>query len=168
MNNRLLYLWLAATLTWLVGSCTEAPNFPIEPVLTYDGVNKGRIFQFTNGPVDTLIIRFDFTDGDGDLSLIDSDSVDIFLRDSRLPQIPQNFRFPLIDREGTGSGISGTASVSVVNTNNICCIFEGEICAAEEEYPIDTFSYTIQVVDRAGNLSNVIRTEVIEIDCLGQ
>jgi hypothetical protein len=170
MNNRFIALWLPFSLgllLLLVNGCIDAPSYPIEPVITYEGINKGRVFQFTNGPVDSLIIRFSFTDGDGDLSLIDSDSVDIFLRDSRLPQVAQNFRFPLIDEEGTGSGISGTTTITIVNTNNICCIFQEENCAADEEYPIDTFSYSIQIIDRAGNLSNVINTETVEIACLG-
>ena len=84
------------------------------------------------------------------------------------PKLKQNFRFPFIDREGTGSGISGTASITIINTNNICCIYQGERCAAEEEYPIDTFTYSIQIIDRAGNLSNTIRTDVIEVACLGE
>ncbi len=169
MNNRSPFLWLMAAVLLTFGmACTEAPNYPDEPVITFEGVNKGRVFQFTNGPVDSLILNFSFTDGDGDLSLIDSDSVDIFLTDSRLPTVAQNFRFPLIDEEGTGSGISGVATVTIINTGNICCIFEGELCAADEDYPVDTFSYDIQIVDRAGNFSNVINTGIIEIACLGE
>lgn len=170
MNNRSPFLWLMlGLLLFFWAACSEAPNYPKEPVITFEGLNKGRVFQFTNGPADSLIITFSFTDGDGDLSLAEAnDSVDIFLRDSRLPTVAQNFRFPFIDREGTGAGISGVATVTVVNTGNICCIYEGELCAAEEEYPIDTFSFNIQIVDRAGNFSNVINTGVIEIACLGE
>lgn len=158
--------WLIAIVALTIGSCSQAPQYPIEPVITYEGINKGRIAQYTNGPVDSLQIQFSFTDGDGDLSLIDSDSVDIFLRDSRLPQIPSFFRFPLIDREGTGNGISGTATVTIINTNNICCIFENRLCAEDPDYPTDTFTYSIQIRDRAGNFSNIIQTELIEIACL--
>lgn len=169
MINRSFLLWLPLLLILVCTSCADAPNYPIEPVITFKGLNKNRVFQFRNGPLDSLIIEFDFTDGDGDLSLPENnDSIDIFLRDSRLPQVPQNFRFPFIDREGVGSGIRGTAAITIINTNNICCIYQGVRCAEEEEYPIDTFSYSIQIIDRAGNLSNVIRTDVIEIDCLGE
>ncbi len=157
--------WLIALVLFLA-HCGEAPQYPLEPVITYEGINKNRVFQFTNGPQDTLIINFSFTDGDGDLSLLSSDSADIFLTDSRLPTLPTNYRFPLIDEEGVQNGISGRASVTIPNTGNICCIFNSRICAEDPSYPIDTFSFAIQIRDRAGNLSNLVRTERIEIICL--
>lgn len=160
-----IILLLLATL-FFTGSCSEAPNYPTEPVITYEGLSKSRIFQYTNGPVDTIILSFSFTDGDGDLSSLGSDSIDIFLTDSRLPTLPIDYRFPLIPEEGTGNGISGTASIAIVNTNNICCIFNSVLCAANPAYPIDTFSYSIQIRDRANNFSNTIRSEQIEIICL--
>lgn len=165
MQYRLSLLSLLGFLLFMA-SCTQAPEYPIEPVITFDNLNKNQVFQFTNGPVDTLILRFSFTDGDGDLSQIGTDSVDIFLTDSRLPTLPIPFRFPLIEEEGTGNGISGTATVTILNTDNICCIYESRLCAEDPEYPIDTFSYSIQIRDRANNFSNTIRTDQIQIICL--
>ncbi|MFT4686852.1 MAG: hypothetical protein ACI92C_002402 [Neolewinella sp.] len=148
-------------------ACVNPPEFPNEPVLTFEGLNKAQIYQFTNGPLDSIQIHFSFTDGDGDLSLPDTDSIDIFLTDSRIGlQTP--FSLPLIPEEGTGNGISGDVFINLINQSGVCCIFNNRLCAAEEEYPIDTFSYAIQIRDRAGNFSNVIRTEQIEILCLGQ
>ncbi|MEL6142418.1 MAG: hypothetical protein AAFU67_12445 [Bacteroidota bacterium] len=150
-------------------SCSDAPNYPIEPVITYEGISKNQVFQFTNGPVDSVQIRFSFTDGDGDLSQIDSDSIDIFFTDSRLPDLPFFFRFPLIDPEGTGNGISGTATVTLVNSLSgagICCIFEEVRCAEDPNFPVDEVVYSIQIRDRANNFSNVIETEPIQIICV--
>lgn len=167
MINRSLSLWLSFGLLLLVAACSEAPNFPIEPVITFKSINKTRVVQFTrDGPLDSLIIQFDFTDGDGDLSSLDSSKVDILLRDSRVPEPPQNRRFPLIEEAGTGSGISGTVTMIIPNRNNICCIYQEELCAINSAYPVDTFSYFIQIVDRAGHVSNIINTGPIEIDCL--
>jgi len=165
MNYKLSSLWLIL-LVLSVGACTQAPNYPIEPVLTYEGLDKNRIFQYTNGPRDSINIRFSFTDGDGDISQIGSDSVDIFLEDSRLPGLVSTFRFPLIDEEGTSNGISGTADILADNNLNICCIVNDRLCVADPDVPIDTFSYSIQIRDRANNFSNVIRTDVIEIICI--
>lgn len=148
-----------------LAACVNAPEFPLQPVLTYEGVNKAQIYQFTNGPVDSIQIHFSFTDGDGDLS--NQDSVDIFLTDSRLG-IQTPFSIPPFPAEGTGNGISGDIYINVVNTSGICCIFNNRLCIANEALPVDTFSYAIQIQDRAGNLSNIIRTEQIEILCLGQ
>lgn len=145
-------------------ACVNAPEFPSEPVITYEGVNKAEIFQFTNGPVDSIEFHFSFTDGDGDLS---QDSVDIFFTDSRQGNIIP-FRIPAFPAEGTGNGISGDVFVTLVNTTGVCCIFNNRICIANEALPVDTVSYAIQIMDRAGNRSNLIRSEVIEINCLGE
>ncbi|MEL6276646.1 MAG: hypothetical protein AAFU03_16220 [Bacteroidota bacterium] len=103
------------------------------------------------------------------MSQIDSDSIDIFFTDSRLPDLPFFFRFPLIDPEGTGNGISGTATVTLVNSLSgagICCIFEEVRCAEDPNFPVDEVVYSIQIRDRANNFSNVIETEPIQIICV--
>lgn len=161
------YLLIFLPLLFVAAACVKPPEFPIEPVITFESLNKSQIYQFTNGPLDSILVHFSFTDGDGDLSQIDSDSVDVFLTDSRLG-IQTPFRLPLIPPEGTGNGISGDIFINVINTTGICCIFNSRLCAAEPTYPVDTFTYAIQIMDRAGNLSNVIRTDPIEILCLGQ
>ena len=146
-------------------ACVNAPDFPDEPVITYEGINKREIFQFTNGPADSIEFHFSFTDGDGDLG---QDSVDIFFTDSRLGTITP-FRIPGFPSEVTGNGISGDVFVQYVNVDaGICCIFNNRICFANEALPIDTVSFAIQIMDRAGNLSNTIRSEVIDIKCLGE
>jgi len=149
----------------LFAACVNPPDFPDEPVITYEGLNKAQIYQFTNGPLDSIELHFSFTDGDGNLS--QGDSIDIFLTDSRLG-IQTPFSLPQIPTEGTGNGISGDIFINLVNTTGVCCIFRNRFCAEDPTYPVDTFSYTIQIQDRAGNLSNIIRTEQIEILCLGQ
>ncbi|MFK8160846.1 MAG: hypothetical protein AB8H12_00145 [Lewinella sp.] len=164
MRPTLLFL---LPMVFLAVACVNPPEFPNEPVLTFEALNKSQIYQFTNGPLDSLQIHFSFTDGDGDLSQLDSDSIDVFLTDSRLGlQTP--FRLPLIPPEGTGNGISGDIFINLINTTGICCIFNNRLCAEDPTYPVDTFSYTIQIKDRAGNFSNIIRTDQIDILCLGQ
>lgn len=155
------------SLLFLAVACVKPPEFPIEPVITYQSLNKAQIYQFTNGPLDSIQIHLSFTDGDGDLGRMDSDSVDVFLTDSRLGiQTPLNL--PIIPPEGTGNGISGDIFINVINTTGVCCIYNSRFCVADAAYPVDTFSYAIQIKDRAGHLSNVVRTERIEILCLGQ
>lgn len=161
------YLLAFFSLLLLFTACVKPPEFPNEPVITFESLSKDQIYQFTNGPLDSIQVHFSFTDGDGDLSLIDSDSVDVFLTDSRLG-IQTPFRLPMIPPEGTGNGISGDIFINVINTTGICCIFNNRLCAADPAYPIDTFTYSIQIRDRAGNLSNIIRTDPIEILCLGR
>lgn len=150
-----------------IASCVSAPEFPIEPILTFERVNKDQIRALGVGLVDSIEIQFSFTDGDGDISQPNGDSIDIFLTDSRV-NIPQSFSIPMIPVEGTGNGISGDIFITVVNTTGICCIIDGELCPQNPRLPVDTFSYAIQIRDRAGNMSNRIQTSPVNILCREQ
>ncbi|CAH1001878.1 hypothetical protein LEM8419_02786 [Neolewinella maritima] len=161
-------LWLLLT-GLLIGlaACVSPPDYPDEPVIVYEGISKDSIYQFTTGPQDSIVIQFSFTDGDGDIS--SSDSVDIFYVDSRFPNEPPTpLAFPLIPTEGTGNGISGDVFFTLINTNQICCVFNGRLCIDDPRYPVDTLSYSFYIQDRAGNVSNTIRTEQINILCGAQ
>lgn len=157
-----LLVLLAGT---LIFACVNPPNYPDAPEIEYMGVNKTTIFQGTpNLPADTLAIRFSFTDGDGDLS--SEDSTDVFLYDSRFPSVPNPYKIPLIPEDGTGNGIRGEITVRIQNAFNICCIeASGFACPTAATFDIDTFSYEIQIRDRAGNFSNRVRTETLGIRC---
>ena len=146
--------------------CVKPPNYPVEPVITYEGVDNPQIFQGSStAPNDTLSIHFSFTDGDGDLSF-PADSIDIYLTDSRVPQFPVTYRLPSITGEGAANGIQGDIWVNIPNKPfNICCYLNGQSCSRSTTVPIDTFSFAIQIRDRAGNFSNIIRTETLSVLC---
>ncbi len=157
---------LVLIMIWGLYMCTEPPNYPKEPRIEYIGMNKTTIVQgSTNAPRDTLVITFAFTDGDGDLG---SDTNNLLLRDSRDNSPTPNRIFPIPD-QGSGNGISGEITIRVPNKlagPNICCIFpDRRVCQTDARFPTDTFSYLIQMTDRAGNVSNIIRTETITIRC---
>lgn len=170
MQYTRLPLWLFAALL-SAAACVNPPEYPDEPIIVFEQLNKNTIYQYNDqnnrpGPADSIVIKFSFTDGDGDLSNADG-KADIFLRDSRfgdLAQIP--VAFPLIPGEGTGNGISGDVSFTLLNIpQQICCVFNGRICVDDDRYPVDTLSYFIYIEDRAGNRSNTIQTEQIQILC---
>jgi hypothetical protein len=149
----------------LILACVNPPDYPDTPVIKYLGVNKIQVNQ-DNRPLlaeDTLSIRFSFTDGDGDLSL--NDTTDVFLYDSRFPSLANPYKIPTIPLDGTGNGIRGEITINILSSNRICCIENGFPCPSNPQNPVDTFSYEIQIRDRAGNLSNRIRTETIDIIC---
>ncbi len=157
----------------LVG-CADAPEYPNEPVIKFESLSKSTLYQSggpTALPADSLVVRFSFTDGDGNISQLDGDMTnDIFFYDSRLPAFSEPLRFPLIDQEGTGNGISGIVSVTLINKPSVgpCCIRNGRACVQEASFPVDTFSYEIEIRDRAGNISNRIRTDPISLLCILQ
>jgi len=158
--------FLLAIIACLSYACLRAPDYPNTPFISYQGVNKTTVYQ--NGvanPLDTLTIFFSFTDGDGDLS--SADSIDIFLLDSRFPSLQTPYKFPLIPTEGTENGIKGEVSIRIPNSipGSICCIDNGFACPPISSIAVDTFSYEIQIRDRAGNFSNKIRTEELTVLC---
>jgi hypothetical protein len=153
-------------LTFFFG-CIRQPEYPDEPLITYMDLNQYSIAQGNRiDAADTLVIRFSFTDGDGDLGSA-TDSFDIFLTDSRDGFI-NNFKLPVIPEKGSGNGISGEVTIRIPNTPfNICCTFPdgSTACQPNARFPTDTFSYAIQIRDRNNRFSNTIRTETITVLC---
>ncbi len=154
---------IALLFTLLVGSCIQPPNYPDIPEIFNAQLLKTVLFQGSpSAPRDTLILTFEFRDGDGDLSF-PSDSIDVILTESRFGlTFPQ--RLPYITEEGVGNGISGVITIrQSLRENGICCIANQQNCTTEIAQ--DTFSYLIQIRDRAGNMSNQLRTETITLLC---
>lgn len=161
-----IYFLLLPGLAFLLHSCVQPPNYPDEPEIAYIGLNQQSIVQGNVGtPLDTLEITFGFTDGDGDLG-IEGNTFDIFLTDSR-DGFTDIKKLPVIPDQGIGNGISGEITVRLPNRLNICCTYpDGSTsCMPNPNFPTDTMSYTIQIQDRAGHMSNKIQTEMITILC---
>ncbi len=153
----------------LAATCSRIPEFPVEPIIEYKGISQNTIEQSrgTGIALDTIEVRFSFTDGDGDLG--SKDSVNIFLEDSRDGSI-QIFKVNPIPKLGAGNGLRGEIKILLTNsavTSYFCCTFPNTFltCLPSRQHPTDTLSYLIHIRDRAGNLSNKIRTEKITILC---
>lgn len=149
--------------------CADPPSYPIEPEIEFMNLNRSEIAQSRNNisRIDTMIITFSFTDGDGDLG--DQDSINIFMTDSR-DGFTHSFKVNPIPQLGSGDGIAGEIAIKLTNsptTKYFCCTFPNTnlTCIPSEEFPVDEMFYTIQVRDRAGNLSNTIQTDPIRILC---
>jgi hypothetical protein len=163
------YIFSGTLLIGLFHSCVNPPDYPDQPQIEYIGLNKKSIAQGNgNSPADTLEIIFSFTDGDGDLGTPAKDTVnfDVFLQDSRDSSMTK-FRLPVLPDQGVGNGVSGEATVRIPSLLNICCTFPNGAtpCQPSIQFPTDTFSYSIQLRDRAGNLSNKVQTEMITVLC---
>ncbi len=142
-------------------SCTKAPNFPPEPIISNLRINKEIIRQgFSNQ--DTLLFTFDFTDGDGDLG--SDDSLNVYIIDNRDENVFESFRIPFLPIEGAKNGIEGTITA---RANTTCCIFPDNTppCTPSVMFPTDTVIYQLFIIDRAGNKSNILETVPITILC---
>lgn len=148
-------------------SCVQPPDYPIEPEIEYIGFNTLTFPQGGAGtPSDTLILTFAFTDGDGDIGFADT-TIDVFLTDSRTG-FEEIRKLPVIPEEGVGNGISGEITLRFPNQpSQVCCLYPDNSpgCSPNPEFPTDTFSYTVQIMDQAGNHSNVIQTETVTLLC---
>ncbi|NRA51138.1 MAG: hypothetical protein HRU12_18580 [Phaeodactylibacter sp.] len=148
-------------------SCVQPPDYPEEPVIQYIGFNTLAFPQGGAGtPNDTLVLTFEFTDGDGDIGFADT-TIDVFLTDSRTG-FEEIRKLPVIPDEGVGNGISGEITLRFPNQpSQICCLYPDNSpgCQPNAEYPTDTFSYTVQIMDQAGNRSNIIQTETVTLIC---
>ena len=123
---RFLCPWVCAgVLAGMGTACSEAPEYPVEPQIEFIGLNQDSIEQSRDAsiPLDTIEIRFSFTDGDGDLG--SADSINIYLEDSRDGTL-QLFKISPIPKLGAGKGLSGEIKILLSNspiTRYFCCTF---------------------------------------------
>ena len=155
MKNRIQYILLFSFLAYLL-SCSNDNVFPVEPEISYVDISPKEVRQFR----DSIIIKFSFTDGDGDLGNDDNQILDMVLIDDRVndpvnPITPEQatipYSLPNLTPKTRNPAIQGTITILVAPT------------AIRLGLPEDLTSFNIQVKDRAGHESNVIQTEPIRI-----
>jgi hypothetical protein len=154
-----LVLGGAALLFGSVSSCVSPPEYPLEPVLTFESISSTTLVE---GSQDTVFLRFAFTDGDGDLGHGDPQAPEpdttrnVFLADSRVPGFPIYYHIDEVAQSDNVQAISGFIDLRF-NPGFFACLSLDE--------PQDTLSLSLYVVDRAGNRSNSIRTPLLTLTC---
>jgi len=146
-------------------SCTKPPDYPDEPVIKFNRLSKNTVKAGLGSP-DSLMITFDFTDGDGDIGNEDN-GVNVQFKDLRDNSEFLTFSVPFIPVQGANNGISGEISIILDLNIPICCITpEGTgNCFPPFLIARDTVVYEIYIEDRAGNQSNKIQTDPIFLLC---
>ncbi len=149
-------LFLSLTISLLIYGCVEPPDYPIEPVIEFISVNSNEVVAQTipedqNRDLDTIYIKFGFTDGDGDLG---SDSLNVFVTDKRTGNADEVYSIGEIPQAGATNGISGEITVMIP-----------EVFCFPNSDPRDTLVYEIQIFDKAGNASNIIESSPIVLIC---
>lgn len=130
-------------------TCTKQSDalvFDLAPSIELIDISNDTIREFS----ETLLININYEDGDGDLGSTDPDINSIFVKDQRLEEADEYYLGPLAP-EGSSISIQGTLNIALANT-----FILGN---ADEERTV----FSIHVVDRAGNKSNVIETSPITI-----
>lgn len=152
------------SLLFIISACSIAPDFSDIPEIEYVGMSKRTMVQ-SSLLSDSLILIFKFKDGDGDIGTDPSEnSFDMILTDSRTGNIFDRFKAPKVPTPGASNGIEGTIELKLYTT---CCIFDEMIppCSSPPDFPTNEFDLSLILYDRAGNESNVIRTELITLLC---
>lgn len=147
-------------------SCINSPNYSDTPVLEFVSLSN---LQMSQRPLngDTTIVSLKFTDGDGDIGFsAEIPGENIFVIDDRTGEFYDRFRVPAIPEQGANNGVSGTIEMVLLNT---CCIFPPQdsipACESPMQYPDNDLTFTIYMVDRAGNKSNEVKTPAIKLKC---
>jgi len=146
-------------------SCTKPPHYPNEPVIKFNRLSKNTA-KAGFGSQDSLLITFDFTDGDGDIGNEDN-QINVQFKDLRDDSEFLTYSIPFIPVRGANNGISGEVSIILELGNPICCFTPEGIgdCFPPFLVEKDTMVYEIYILDRAGNRSNKILTDSIFLLC---
>lgn len=132
-----------------LASCKKekADMMPMEPVIELINVGPDQVTEFET----TVILRFTYKDGDGDLGRTDPDDYSLWVKDSRLSVADGYHIIPLAPPD-EAIAIEGELEVELTPL-----FLLGN--ATQE-----VMTYSFYVEDRAGNRSNEITTPAITIN----
>lgn len=120
------------------------------PVIELLEVTPINVIQFE----DSIAFRIMYLDGDGDLGELDPDIKSIFLIDNRAPN-DLIFDFHLSPRAPLDAEIAIQGELNVVLNNTIL---------VDDGLGPETTTFSIFIVDRAGNESNVLESPEITVN----
>jgi len=132
----------------LCTSCTdESVQISDTPEIEFISISPQEVIAYQ----EKVIIRIKYTDGNGDLGENDPDVKNLSVTDSR-NSVSFGFRIPELAPQGSNIAITGELPIEM---DGVPIITEG----ADSE----TVSFSIQLSDRAGNLSNVVESDPITV-----
>lgn len=136
------------SILFLLSSCSDdiiKIGNPI-PQISFVSLSKNEIISFK----DELEIKIKYQDGDGDLGSFEADSLDIFVKDSRLKAFDTYHLPPLAPKN---------ANVRIEGEFNLKLKTLFILSRANSEYAF----FEIYVKDRAGHKSNTVVTPNVHI-----
>lgn len=138
-------------------SCGEKPSDT--PTVEFVSVSKNYMVQ---GGLDSLYLKFKFTDGDGNIGSDINDN--IFVSDSRTGVVIASYKLPnYLGNNANNSSRTGEITLIVYSQ---CCIYDnGTSCQPSSSQATKNMRYEVQVVDQLGNYSNVMETDDIILEC---
>lgn len=164
MKTKIITATLILSL-FVISSCLKKESFPNEPAIEFKDFKK---IENNTGIDNKGILKFSFTDGDGDLGLDDADTFypynfsgpnfynliveryekinGVMVKDT----FPTKARIPVIQSSGQNKGVKGDLEIEIF-FNNPLSIY-------------DTIQLETYILDRALHKSNIIKTPEIWVD----
>ena len=142
-RTRWIVIGMLATLT----ACDKLTAVSDVPEISFESVVPNVVTAYQ----DSLYFTISYRDGDGDLGQNNTDDNNLFVQDSR-NQVTYGFRIQQLAPDNATIAIQGNLNVTLPNT----AIING---GASE-----SVSYTIWVVDRAGNESNRVSSSTVTVN----
>ncbi len=124
------------------------PTVPIEPVLKFESVNKTTVKAFG----DSLVFSVSYTDGDGDLGDFNSDSLSLYLMDTRASSLQERYHVAPSVPANVKVAIQGAFRIVLDHT-----ILLNSASSSESTV------FKIKVKDRSGNWSDAVSSPSITI-----
>jgi hypothetical protein len=148
MKKRLSILSVLS-LALLIGitSCNVGTGISEVPEISFESVVPNVVTEYQ----DSLYFTISYRDGDGDLGENNTDDKNLFIQDSR-NQVSYGFRIQQLAPDNAEISIQGNINVTLPNT----AIVDGGTS--------ESITYTIWVVDRAGNESNKVSSNTVTVN----
>ena len=133
-------------------ACDDSPVFPETPAIEFISITPDEVPQLTT---DGLTLKFRYQDGDGDLGYEGTDGpANLFVTD---------LRAQFINNPGRTSAYSIPSLTPDTRKPSIQGEIEIQIFSPLYEPSEEPLIFEVYMVDRAGNVSNVIQTDPVTI-----
>lgn len=156
-------MFIACCLLILLIQCTVENQGDETPKIELVGLSKSSLMQGDLNQ-DSLWLEFRFEDGDGDFGFGSTDArSEVFVYDERTQNLYDRFKIPDLP-PSNGALQKGNIQILLFTT---CCLFPNGIppCSNPPQYPVDSLQFKLNILDRAGNMSNFILTEKLVLQC---
>ncbi|MBL0310374.1 MAG: hypothetical protein IPP77_12075 [Bacteroidetes bacterium] len=144
--SRIIYP--ALFLLLLFAGCKKEEAISEVPSIKFVSMNPNPAIRYQ----DELVITIEYTDGNGDLGENTPDAKNLFVRDNR-NNVTSEFRIRQLAPDNANIIISGPLKINLPPQGFI-----------DDNNTTETATYSIYLVDRAGNQSNTIETPALMIN----
>jgi len=151
---RNIFYWMILMTAMVSFSCekeTIKETDPLPPISHVPAISLGSMAT-TYNQFDDIELKVNYIDGNGDIGFSDADTPVIYVTDNR-SNIELNYHLQPLAPEGANIAIQGQLQVMVEN-----------VILLNQANSSETLTFTVKIIDRAGNWSNAVTTPVITIN----